>query len=365
MKSVVLIGQFPPPVHGMAVVNRFVEQALRERDGRVAAIDVSPGVLVATGVSVATKALRVALGLCRLVSLAGRRQAGAVYIGLSGGKGQVYELLFILVAKAFRVRLFLHHHSFAYIDSRSALTELVIALAGRYATHVVLCERMRSGIEKTSRRQLAAIVLSNFAFAREPRPVRLRARVSCCAIGYLSNISPEKGIMLFLDMASRIKAAGLNLKILVAGPFEDRSVERAVTAKLGEIGGIDYRGAVYGLDKQSFFDEIDLMVFPSQYVHEAEPVTVIEALTQGIPVVATERGCLSTLVPFDCGLVVPRGADFVESAVQQLQIWVQRPDEYRMAAQKAARWAETSHGLARDSLADLCSKISRACSAAQ
>jgi glycosyltransferase involved in cell wall biosynthesis len=127
------------------------------------------------------------------------------------------------------------------------------------------------------------------------------------------------------------------------------------------IGAIDYRGAVYGENKQAFFDDIDVMIFPSQYVHEAEPVTVIEALDRGIPVIATSRGCVATLVPSECGCVIPGGTDFPERALCQLRDWMQSPESYRLAAQNARKWAERSHHDASTALAGLCSEISTIC----
>jgi len=271
-------------------------------------------------------------------------------------------MLFIFVARLSGTKLFIHHHSFAYVDYRSILAGLAITLAGRGATHIVLCDQMRIRIERTYGRKLTATVLSNFAFALDTWLPKGRARLRCRTIGYLSNISPQKGIIQFLELASRIRALRLDLGIIVAGPFENPDVEKSVSAKLVQIGDIEYRGAVYGKDKQTFFDDIDLIIFPSQYAHEAEPVTVIEALTVGVPVIATDRGCLPTLVSQDFGLVISTGGDFVELAVKQLRSWLEHPGDYSKASLLAAQYASCCRGSARKSLSGLCDNILKSCS---
>jgi glycosyltransferase involved in cell wall biosynthesis len=361
MKSVVLVGVFPPPVHGMASVNKCVEDELRRWGTKVEIVDLSPGTLSRTITSGCRKLLRVLDGLWRLILLAFQDKVGAVYIGLSGGAGQMYEFAFILVSRFAGARVFIHHHSFAYIHSRNKLTALLVSHAGQRATHVLLCDRMKAGLETTYGVKLPAIVLSNFAF---PTDVELGGPVErrqCRTIGYLSNILPQKGIGFFLDLIGCIRSAGLNIKGVVAGPFGSAEMERTVMRRLKNLGGIEYRGAVYGASKVRFFSDVDLIIFPSQYVHEAEPVTVIEALTAGVPVITSDRGCLPSLVRRECGLVLPVDDRFSDEALIQIRKWVEKPDEYRGASRFAARYAQQCRAAAREALLSLCDEISRAC----
>ena len=89
----------------------------------------------------------------------------------------------------------------------------------------------------------------------------------------------------------------------------------------------------------------DLLVFPSSY--EGFGLTVIEAMSQGLPVIATPVGCAATLVRTgETGVQVPpRDATAIADAIAGL---MQSPAERRQLGENAARevasmsWRETA-----------------------
>ncbi|MEM3433081.1 MAG: glycosyltransferase family 4 protein [Candidatus Methanomethyliaceae archaeon] len=72
-------------------------------------------------------------------------------------------------------------------------------------------------------------------------------------------------------------------------------------------------------DVASWLAITDIFVLPSYY-REGTPVTVLEAMAMGLPVVATDvPGCRETVVQGETGfLVPPRGVDGLAMAIQQL-----------------------------------------------
>jgi glycosyltransferase involved in cell wall biosynthesis len=94
-------------------------------------------------------------------------------------------------------------------------------------------------------------------------------------------------------------------------------------------------GPKYGQNKAAFFREIDVLLFPSGYVDEAEPLTILEAMMHGVPVVAYGRGAIGEIVFPGCGLVIDPAQDFVERAVAQLQVWKESPQALQQASNAA------------------------------
>ena len=45
-----------------------------------------------------------------------------------------------------------------------------------------------------------------------------------------------------------------------------------------------------------FFNKIDLLLFPSWYFNEAEPISVLESHSFSTPVIAIDVGCLSEMI---------------------------------------------------------------------
>jgi glycosyltransferase involved in cell wall biosynthesis len=64
-----------------------------------------------------------------------------------------------------------------------------------------------------------------------------------------------------------------------------------------------------------------------------------EAMAAGVPVIASDRGCIRTLVGDQAGIVIPADGDFAKLAADQAARWIENPDEYRAASQAACERA--------------------------
>ncbi len=58
-------------------------------------------------------------------------------------------------------------------------------------------------------------------------------------------------------------------------------------------GKLFYYGPVYGEKKTEFFSNLDVFLFPTKHKLETEGLVTLEALSSGIPVIATNLGCLT------------------------------------------------------------------------
>jgi glycosyltransferase involved in cell wall biosynthesis len=155
------------------------------------------------------------------------------------------------------------------------------ALRGRHpavvtaASHAVLDEHRRRGVTFPSS---VTRVLRHPVDPARARPVRSGGPPT---FGYLGQVNPNKGIRTLLAAFARSGIDGARL--LVAGRG------RLVDAVLGAGPGVEYLGWLDGEGKESFFDDIDALVVPSEW---AEPAGLVidEARARGIPVVAAAIG---------------------------------------------------------------------------
>jgi len=51
---------------------------------------------------------------------------------------------------------------------------------------------------------------------------------------------------------------------------------------------------------------VDVLLFPTDYANEAEPLVIHEAIRSGAHVIACERGAIPDILSNGAGLVVPR-----------------------------------------------------------
>jgi len=201
-----------------------------------------------------------------------------------------------------------------------------------------------------------SLVLSNAVFADQLVVAPREKESKCRIVGHLSVLSIEKGLFDVVDLARWAKQEKLDLEFRVAGPFATDEVKRQFEARSLGLENLRYIGPVYGEAKKKFFDEIDVFVFPTRYRNEAEPLVVIEALSQRCPVISYERGCIGSMLDSSCGVIVPKGADFLSVASAVLIRWQSNNEEFAKLCDGARGMFErmvNASSLARAQLASI------------
>ena len=111
-----------------------------------------------------------------------------LYISLSGGYGQAYDLILIYLSKIFKVSTFIHHHSFAYLNVKNGFTRFIVNSSITNASHIVLCERMETALKEYNP-NVSTRIISNIAFIENPKFDPVNSSVNGLTLGFLSNIS--------------------------------------------------------------------------------------------------------------------------------------------------------------------------------
>jgi len=161
-----------------------------------------------------------------------------------------------------------------------------------------------------------AVVCSNAAFVTPLPAVAQRPNRSGLVLGHLGNLTFEKGLEEVLELLRTLRGTGLPVTLRLAGEPMSPDVAATVRAAQRELGSaLVVEGPATGAEKDRFFSSIDLFVLPSRYVHEAEPLVVLEALAAGTPIVAIGRGCLADGFS-GAGRITDTSEDFVRIAAQ-------------------------------------------------
>lgn len=340
------VGPLPPPVHGFSEINRRMLSVLRSRL-QVGAFDMTPGANPLGFLGVWWRFV-----LCRL-----RNKPNALYLALSGGRRQWVDLAFVLVARLRGIPVFVHHHSFSYL-SQGQLSTVMRLGALRNAVHIVLCECMGEQLAQQYRIDPAKVrVLSNAAFLEDMEaPARASAEPAPLRVGFLSNITAAKGIFEFFSVLSESESHGLPLQGVIAGPI-DAAVQESFEASFASSRNVRHVGPVYGADKAAFFTSIDVLFFPTRYPNEAEPVTILEALGHGVPVIAFARGCIESIVPAAAGAVFPYSDAFVTQTIEALRSLAESPAVLEKARHAARLAFESQRANNRAILESLISEM--------
>lgn len=307
------LGPFPPPVHGFSAITSAMCTKISETHP-VLIFNSSP----TFGWFEPFKLI------LRFIGSMLKVKPSHLYVAISGGPRQLLDMVFIIIARLMRVEVVVHHHSFAYLNRTPLYTRVIFSLLEK-SIHIVLCDRMGAMLC-----DLYAIspnnirVISNSVFLKDTEQSDLTVSGEL-TLGFLSNITEAKGCFDFIDLLKAAKRHGLSVRGLMAGPVELEIVSAFDEAILNS-GCITHLGAVYGKDKESFFSKIDVLVFPTRYVNEAEPVTIWESMQASVPVISFSRGCIDGIVTAESGWVVSNCDNFIEEGLRILDSMSENPE---------------------------------------
>lgn len=128
-------------------------------------------------------------------------------------------------------------------------------------------------------------------------------------VGFLGRLTTGKGVhVLARALQEVIAQSDREVRLVVAGEnrFGGSGDDREIAAALEPLTGlVDHLGWV---DREEFFDQIDLAVFPS-LVEESFGLVVAEAMARGVPFVISDAGALPEVAGPNHPWVAPRGDD--------------------------------------------------------
>src|SRR5262249_2156312 len=132
------------------------------------------------------------------------------------GWGKLYNFLILGVGRLFGYRLILHHHT-SYHNSLSF--RWLVRLAGPRAIHVALGRSMASDLKRRYPITREVMVVHNACFAPLPQnPTPVARELPRLRLGFLSNLSRDKGLDIVLEVLRAGKSAGLDIVLRLAGP---------------------------------------------------------------------------------------------------------------------------------------------------
>lgn len=345
--TVFFIGPLPPPMNGAAMTSQGFVDALRTY-GAIRTYNIAPDAQRRGGFAHAVKPLRVAKAVTGMISSAWRRKK-AIYTALDGGAGLIYGIVTAAVARTCGYRIYMHHHSFAYINFPSSLLRLLANVAGPEATHILLCPLMAERIQQVYPAIRKVRIVDSTAFVPQMQPYR-KERGKELRLGLLSNLNAEKGLDTSIDLLRESLRQGLPVRLILAGRAHDAAAKVTLDAAMTEFGDhLEYLGAISDEEKDAYFRNLDVFLFPTQYVNEAQPRVILEALSYAVPVITRARSCIPGDVA-DAGVCIAEHLDFVEAAIPALRKWIDDPASLATTSDRAIQRSHELHANARRQL---------------
>lgn len=226
--------------------------------------------------------------LCCLV-----RRPSVLHLHVSERFSFLRKLILLLIGRMFRVPVVLHHHGAELISSyrsgnrfMKALVRTTVRLA---AMNLVLGEGVRDFLTRDLGAEPGRVVVLHNAtddrqIARSDRTAYVTGRFHLL---FLANLIPRKGVGELLSALARLRSRGIDVPVTLAGGGRIDHYKRE-SAELGIADLCTFTGWISGTGLASLLQSADALVLPS--FHEGLPMSILEALSAGVPVIATEVG---------------------------------------------------------------------------
>ena len=299
-KKILFITPLPPPVHGSAMVSQYIKDSKLIKDsfdcdfvnlstsrkmdeiGKQSIMKIFR--FLGSYVSVFFKLLFNHYDLCYL--------AITCY-----GIGFLKDAPFVLLCKLFGRKVVIHQHNKGMskcVDRQPY--KWLLPLVYKNTKVILLSWHLYEDIAKVVKREQIFICPNGIPEISETRNIQ-ECKNSEPRFFFLSNLIESKGVYVLLDACKILKEKGYKFICDFVGG-ETTEINRAVFESAVKEKGLDeyvvYLGPKYGNEKERYWDAADVFVQPTY--EDCFPLTIVEAMQHGKPVVSTDEGAIPDLV---------------------------------------------------------------------
>lgn len=331
--SIWILGRFPPPFDGQAIASNRVGDLLDDVFD-VRRVDIQPGDPVA----------RMAHGISprRLAHFAALRRKlahelqpdpdgvviwPAVSPDLAGHLRDLYAVI-PAVRKYDRVFAVVHRGNFeklfqSPLTLRSGL-RIVEKINGFVFLTEGLSQRCSRWIPTEKRFVIPNTIDDDLLLSDAEVAEKEQQRHSPARLLYLSNMIPSKGYLDVVESVRLLKQRGAAVELTMVGSWMDDRDREDLEGRIGIAGlheTISHLGAVSDRRRiKELYRQHDILILPSYYPNEAQPLVIIEALNAGVPVVSTYHGSIPEMITdgVEGALVEPRDPQAIADAVLRI-----------------------------------------------
>jgi glycosyltransferase involved in cell wall biosynthesis len=235
-----------------------------------------------------------AVALLQFGSLLLRRRVGLLHCHVAMSGSFWRKAVFSELARLFRVPVLLHLHGSEleiFYDAQGALGRWWIRRQLERADRVlVLSESWRDFVNRVAPHAKSAVILN---YVRLPPAQECGEPHLGVNILFLGILGRRKGIYDLLPVFKRVLPNVLEMHLWIGGNGEIAETTDAIAA-LGLSDSADLLGWIAGDDKNALLATADVFILPSY--NEGLPISLLEAMSYGVPVISTRVGGIPELV---------------------------------------------------------------------
>jgi len=303
--SVCLVSPLPPPYGGISNWTKIISNyASRSPDVRLTVFDVAPrwraihcNSIVLRVVGGGMQLLRDVLRLIRLLNY---NHFDVLHLTTSAHLGVLRDLVFSYLFKLYGIKFVYHIHLGRVPDIAKANSiewRIMLKVMRRSAKVIVLDKRTYSAIKKFSPDVSVVSIPNCLDLDDIPKKVMDNSE-DVRTLLFVGWVIPTKGVAELVEAWSMLNPNEWRLKIIGPGDktYKQDLLERFQPKNIDFVGELDHAETMLSIAS------CDLFVLPSHT--EGFPYVILEAMSFGRPIVATDVGAIPEMLADDAGVIV-------------------------------------------------------------
>lgn len=313
MKKICLIGQFPPPIHGLSkALNTIIQSQYLKEKFDFTHIDIKNNKDIFTHLSKIKNS-----------------DADLFYFTISQTKlGNMRDMIILNALLRKKKKIVIHYHGGYYKELYKTFNPIQKKInkyqIGKVNVFIALSESLKTLFEdvidikkvRICENYIEEKSLMNEELFQEKLTVIKEKPVE---VLYLSNFIESKG---YKDILAAIKNINTNIVFNFAGIFfaEKEKVEFLNFIKNNRLGDkAIYHGLVDGESKKSLLFKSNIFILPTYYPKEGQPISIIEAMGNGLSVITTKHAGIPDIVTEKNGVLInPKSPSEIITAIDIL-----------------------------------------------
>jgi glycosyltransferase involved in cell wall biosynthesis len=253
---------------------------------------------------------------------------------------------------------FNHDQAYDFVRYRERNNRFLRAISNRLTSHIIavsfsirnfLCQEENVSADKISvvRNSVDLNLFSpqNGLGTRQKMRKKWDLPAGALIVGGVGRLEQQKNFSLFLEVAAEVSAQLPQAMFVIAGEGRDRSLLEDLSRKLGIEKKVRFPGFVKEMPE--FYQSLDLLLLTSDF--EGTPLTVLEALAMGLPVVASKVDGSAEILEDgnDAFLVPPKDKELFVHKVCQLLADRDLAQRMALTGQKKVRYNYSAKDMVR------------------
>jgi len=318
---ILMIGPFPPPIHGMSLANEILLNHFK-KEHFVIFLDTKTGKDIGNFSQqgrmsfkrIFNSFFQIFIGTGRIIF---SKRFDIVYITpAQSASGYIKYIPFMWAAKVKKIPYVIHIHGgyfrVMYDQTNGWKKHLIDRSLNNLAGAIVLGDSLKymfEGLIPKDKIFVCQNGVEEEIFATEEEinnKIREFKSDNTLRVVYLSNLMKEKGILDLMETIRILKGKSKKVHLDVAGAIEPE-IKNEVEKYLKEFPDeITYHGVVSGNTKKLLLLHNYIFCLPTYYSNEGQPISILEAMACGCAIVTTDHGGIKDIAREDFSMFVEK-----------------------------------------------------------